>query len=188
MSDFWPQLIEIIISVLIVTGSLTMFLGALGVVRFPNALNRMHAASMAAPLGGACIMFSVALFAAEPSVITKALAIIVFVLATSPVAGHAIARAAYISGVDLDPKTVRDDLAGQYDPQTHALAGATPQSQKEKDGPQEDSPVAPTPAIKALEKDVQNLKKDVQDLQGGMANLQKDLSTLQTGQKALTSD
>lgn len=187
MSDFWPQLIEIIISVLIVTGSLTMFLGALGVVRFPNALNRMHAASMAAPLGGACIMISVALFAAEPSVITKALAIIVFVLATSPVAGHAIARAAYISGVDLDPKTVRDDLAGKYDPQTHALAGADPQSQKE-DGSQEDSPVDPTPAIKALEKDVQNLKKDVQDLQGGMANLQKDLSTLQTGQKALTSD
>lgn len=184
MSELWPHLQELLVSILLVTGAFLMFLAAVGAVRFPAALNRMHAASMAGPLGGACIMLSVAIFAPEPGVITKALGIIAFVLATSPVAGHAIARATYISGVDLDPKTVRDDLANKYNPKTHALAGLDPDTSLSD---QPDQPLA-DPAIKTLQDDVQTLKKDVLDLQEGMANLQKGVATLQTGPKALTSD
>lgn len=177
MSEFWPQFQEILVSGLIVFGSLLVFIAAIGVLRFADVIKRMHAASIAGPVGGAFIMVGLALFTLEPVVITKSLAVVVFIFATSPVAGHAIARAAYVADVvKLAERRIRDDLKGHYDHETGALSGAFPPDSL-------DSDVAPTangtPGIDSLEADVQGLKNDVQGLQEDVVSLKKGLATLQ---------
>jgi multicomponent Na+:H+ antiporter subunit G len=52
---------------------------------------------------------------------SRALATILFVLLTAPVAAHMMGRAAYLRQVPLCQQTRIDDLSGRYDPATHDL-------------------------------------------------------------------
>jgi multicomponent Na+:H+ antiporter subunit G len=53
----------------------------------------------------------------------RAIAVILFLLLTAPVAAHKIGRAAYFNGVPLWAGTRYNELAGKYDSKTHTLAG-----------------------------------------------------------------
>ncbi len=85
------------------------FSGALGLIRFPDVYNRLHAATKTTTLGVVSILLAgiVALGFAPVSV--KAVAIVVFLLLTYPVAGHLLARAAYRTGVVLTDRTLHDE-------------------------------------------------------------------------------
>lgn len=181
MSEFWPQFQEILVSGLIVFGSLLVFIAAIGVLRFADVIKRMHAASIAGPVGGAFIMVGLALFTLEPVVITKSLAVVVFIFATSPVAGHAIARAAYVADVvKLAERRIRDDLKGHYDHETGALSGAHSETyvQSSKSVSETDSG-DDSPEIETLHTDLQGLKQEIQALQEGVVSLKSELATLQ---------
>lgn len=191
MSGFWPQFQEILVSILLVAGALVMFVSALGNLRFPATLTRMHAASMAGPLGGGCILLAVALFAPEGVVVAKVLGTILFIFLTFPVAGHAVARAAYISGVEMDPRSVRDDLKGKYDPNTHALKGSTGDgSDPEFSAPDISSSdsflgsglssLSPEPALENLQKEVDGLKQELRQLKKDMG-AQENQKTQESG-------
>ena len=52
-----------------------------------------------------------------------AIATIMFLLLTAPVAAHRMGRAAYFNGVPLWEGTRYNDLQGKYDQKTHTLAG-----------------------------------------------------------------
>ena len=67
--------------------------GALGVMRMPNALTRLHASGKVATLGLFGILFGAALL--MPSITLRIVALGLFVLLTSPVATHAIAASVY---------------------------------------------------------------------------------------------
>jgi multicomponent Na+:H+ antiporter subunit G len=67
------------------------------------------------------MLVAVIIFIPHLSVIAKALAIITFILLTSPVAAHVLGRTGYFVGVPLWEGTVRDDLQGHYNPLTHEL-------------------------------------------------------------------
>ena len=112
---------ELVVSFFLLTGALFMLLAALGALRMPDLLMRMHATTKAGALGSGLIMVAVAFFFAEVGVTARTLAVILFVMITAPVAAHAIARAAYFVGVPLWPRIVRDDLRGRYDEATHTL-------------------------------------------------------------------
>lgn len=82
--------------VLIVLGLLVMTIGVVGIYRMPTVYLQLHASSKAVFLG--VIAFVVASFATlDAAVIAKGLLIIVFLLITTPVAAHLIARAAQLS-------------------------------------------------------------------------------------------
>lgn len=73
------------------TGSVFIFIGALGVLKFPNALMRAHALSKAMLLGVSCV-----LLAQIPSLETSAEAVktilaIAFLMLTIPISGHIFA-------------------------------------------------------------------------------------------------
>lgn len=82
---------------LIVTGSLLCLMGAIGVLRLPDAYTRMHAASKAGALGAVLILAGVAAASSGEAALEAILGLLV-VLATAPLAAHVVARAAYTAG------------------------------------------------------------------------------------------
>ncbi len=92
---------EIIIAVLIVSGGFFCFVAGLGVLRLPDVLMRMHASTKAGTLGSGLILAAVAVYFADTATITRAVATILFLLMTAPVAAHMIGRAAFRSGITL---------------------------------------------------------------------------------------
>lgn len=119
------SLLQTIVSLtLLLAGASLLLIAGIGVVRMPDLFLRMSASSKASSLGAACILLAVAVSSAELGIVVRALAGVVFLLLTTPVAAHMIGRAAYIIGVPLWKHTVCDELHGQYDRRTHALAGS----------------------------------------------------------------
>jgi multicomponent Na+:H+ antiporter subunit G len=105
---------DIITSFLLVSGSLFSLVAALGMLRLPDTIIRMHAATKAGTLGAGLILIAEAVFYQEIGITLRALAAIVFLLLTAPVAAHLIGRAAYYSGIKLWKKTWIDQLKDAY--------------------------------------------------------------------------
>lgn len=102
-------------------GAFFMFVAAVGIIRMPDLLMRMHAATKAGTLGTGLILAAVAVFHGDLGVSMRAVATISFLFLTAPVAAHMIGRAAYFAGVRLWEGTVIDELRGRYDERTHEL-------------------------------------------------------------------
>lgn len=100
-------------AVLMLAGALLVLLAGLGIVRFPDLYLRMSATTKAAALGLSLVLIGVALMAGTWGVSLRVLAILLFILLTAPIAGHAIGQAAYFSGVPLWKGTVVDELDRQ---------------------------------------------------------------------------
>ena len=101
----------LIASALLIIGSIFCLVAAVGMLRLPDTLIRMHAATKAGTLGAGCILAAEAVVAGELGTTLKAIAAIVFLLLTAPVAAHLIGRAAYHQGIRLFDKTWIDELA-----------------------------------------------------------------------------
>ncbi len=106
---------------LMVVGVFFMLLAAVGIVRMPDLFTRMHASTKSVSLGVGCLMLGLAVYFNDLAISARALAVVVFVFATAPVASHMIARAAYFSGVPLWEGTLSDELLGRYEAETHVL-------------------------------------------------------------------
>lgn len=96
--------------VLLILGAIFTLLAAVGVVRLPDLYTRMHAASKAGAVGGGLILLAVAIVSMDAAVASRAIIGVIFLLLTTPVAAHLLARASYIAGYHADDSTVRDDL------------------------------------------------------------------------------
>lgn len=102
-------------SLLMLTGSVFILIAAIGMLRMPDLLIRMHSATKAGTLGVGLVLVGTALHFQKTSLSLEAAAAILFIYITAPIASHLIARAAYLSGIKLAPNTVIDELHGQYD-------------------------------------------------------------------------
>ena len=102
---------EALTTLLILAGGLFAFAAAMGVLRLPDVLIRMHASTKAGTLGCGLILVAAAVHFGETSISARAVAAIVFLMLTAPVAAHMIGRAAYRTGVPLWKGTVIDELA-----------------------------------------------------------------------------
>lgn len=112
---------DILAALLIAGGCFFMLVASLGVFRMPDLLTRMHATTKSGVLGAGLIMCGVIVSFIDGGVTLKALAVMAFTTITSPIAAHAIGRAGYFIGVPLWDKTIKDDLHGRYDEETHVL-------------------------------------------------------------------
>ncbi len=79
-------------------GSLVLITGALGLMRLPDFYSRTHAASMTDTAGAGFMLLGLILFSGVNLVTAKLLLILLFLLLTSPTAGHALAQAAMTDG------------------------------------------------------------------------------------------
>jgi multicomponent Na+:H+ antiporter subunit G len=89
------MILELVIAALILIGSAFMVVAALGIVRLPDILTRMHAATKAGTLGATLLLVGVALTYRTASALTHCAAVIVFLCLTAPVAAHVVGHAAY---------------------------------------------------------------------------------------------
>lgn len=97
--------------IFVVIGLLFDVFGCLGLVRLPDVYNRLQAATKCVTLGTCSILFGTFLIVGVTASGLKALLCIAFLILTSPVAAHAIARGAHRSGVKLWEGSVVDRYA-----------------------------------------------------------------------------
>ena len=96
---------------LVLAGGLFGFVAAVGMLRLPDMITRMHASTKAGTLGAGLILAAVAVHFMEVGITLRAAAAILFLLLTAPVAAHVIGRAAYRCGIQLWERTSVDELA-----------------------------------------------------------------------------
>jgi multicomponent Na+:H+ antiporter subunit G len=83
----------------ILAGVFFIVTGALGVVRMPDVYCRLHAAGMTDTMGAGLILVGMCFQAGLTLITVRLLMIWAFLLVTSPVGTHALARAALSGGV-----------------------------------------------------------------------------------------
>lgn len=95
---------------LLVAGALVTLFAGIGVLRMPDLFMRMQAAAKASALGASLLIGAAALHFHNLAALSRALAVVAFVLLTIPVASHLIARSAYHVGIELWEGTTVDEL------------------------------------------------------------------------------
>lgn len=87
------------------------FIGALGLLRFPDVYTRAHAATKADTLGAGFGIGAVAIYFGPSVEALKGLFLLAFIYVTNPTAAHAITRAAISQDVPVDARP-RGDADG----------------------------------------------------------------------------
>lgn len=109
-------LLEIWAGLAILVGAIVVGIAALGLIRLRDPFMRMHAATKAGVVGSGFVVYGAAWALGGGGLALDALIIgtlcVVFLLVTSPIASHALGRAAYISGAPIASATVADALHG----------------------------------------------------------------------------
>ena len=103
------MLINVASWVLLLIGGTFCVIGALGLLRMPDFFTRTHAASVVDTLGAAFMLLGLMLQAGPTLVTVKLIAIGILLFFTSPVATHALARAALARGVQ--PELAKGDVS-----------------------------------------------------------------------------
>lgn len=88
---------------LVLLGIVVMTIGVYGVLRMPGTYLKLHAASKMVVLGAVPLLIASAL-AGPSGHALRAVPIALFLLVTTPVSAHMVARAAYLTG---EEETVR---------------------------------------------------------------------------------
>ena len=85
---------EIVADALTILGLAILTIGVYGVVRLPDVYTQLHAASKVGFLGVAALLVSAAVHG-DGAIIARAVLIIALLSVTTPVAAHAVGRAAH---------------------------------------------------------------------------------------------
>jgi multicomponent Na+:H+ antiporter subunit G len=90
-------------------GSAFALLAAIGVLRMPDVFTRMQVSTKASTLGLGCLLIGAALQLGDFGSFVRVASISAFLLLTTSVAAHVIARASYLADVPLWEGTVLDE-------------------------------------------------------------------------------
>ncbi len=105
------EIFDLIGALLLAGGAFFCLGGALGLVRFPDILARMHTATKPQVFGLLLVLLGVAFSIRDPRVWLSLAVVLVLQILTAPVAGHLIGRVAYRSGQWEPDDLVVDELA-----------------------------------------------------------------------------
>ncbi|MFU8895199.1 MAG: monovalent cation/H(+) antiporter subunit G [Gammaproteobacteria bacterium] len=96
MSDTFVMVATLLLGV---GGALFFLTGTLGLLRLPDFYSRVHAATKCDTVGAGAILVALAIYVAPQADALKIIVLLVLVLLSSPTSGHALARAAYNTGL-----------------------------------------------------------------------------------------
>lgn len=102
---------DILAGACLVSGALLSLAAGVGLLRFPDLLSRMHAATKPQVLGLLFILAGTALRLRNTIDITTLVLVGIFQLVTAPVAAHMVGRAVYRAGQVRKNLLVVDELA-----------------------------------------------------------------------------
>lgn len=97
----------------LISGALLSVAAGIGLLRFPDLLSRMHAATKPQVLGLLLILTGAALRLQNTIDITTLVLVAVFQLATAPVSAHMVGRAVYRAGQVRRDLLIVDELAAR---------------------------------------------------------------------------
>ncbi|MDN4610293.1 monovalent cation/H(+) antiporter subunit G [Arthrobacter burdickii] len=86
---------DVVVSVLLVAGALLSLAAGIGLVRFPDLLSRMHAATKPQVLGLLLFLLALAVESGSWALLPLLVLCWLFQLLTSPVSAHMVGRAGY---------------------------------------------------------------------------------------------
>lgn len=114
---------EALASSLIFAGAMFCLSATVGMVRFPDVYTRLHAGTKCLTAGALLVLAGVAILEGSWPMSGRVLLIAVFFLATNPIAGHAVARAAYRQ-TDVHATISIDELRDEPQPAPAPLGEA----------------------------------------------------------------
>lgn len=102
---------EVLSWVFIITGSTFVIIGGIGLLRLPDFYSRIHAAGITDTMGSWLILIGLMFQAGWTLVTAKLVFLLFFLVATSPLASHALAKAAFLRDLApmLGPELIRED-------------------------------------------------------------------------------
>ncbi len=115
MSEFLDSAADVAAVVLVLLAGVMSLAAGVGLLRFPDALQRLHAGAKPQVLGVISICAAIVLRHPSFPVLALASLVVLFQMLTQPIAAHMVGRAAYRSHA-IDPDTlVLDELAEDID-------------------------------------------------------------------------
>ncbi|MGB7962623.1 MAG: monovalent cation/H(+) antiporter subunit G [Propionicimonas sp.] len=95
----------------LVCGAFFCLAAAVGIVRFPDVMTRMHAATKPSVFGLILVLLGVTLSLRDPKVFTLLSLAVLFQIMTAPVSAHLVSRTAHRGGLWDAEHAVVDELA-----------------------------------------------------------------------------
>jgi len=92
--------LDVVASVLIILGALMSLLAGIAVLRFPDTMSRIHAATKPQVLGIMLLMLGLGLRLGSPGVIGVLVLIVILQFVTAPVSAHLTVRVAFRNAED----------------------------------------------------------------------------------------
>ena len=104
-------LLDIASWILLTLGGISVLIGGIGALRFPDLYTRMHAASLTDSIGAILVIVGIMLQAGLSLATIKLAVILLFLQLTSPTASNALAVAAVRAGLKPGAKVPTDETA-----------------------------------------------------------------------------
>ena len=103
----------IVAGIMIIVGLLFLAVSSIGLLRLPDFYSRTHAAGKSETLGAILILGGLAIYSGLDLTSVKLAFILIFMAVANPTAIHAIARAAFRSGIEpwtlVNPRAQSDE-------------------------------------------------------------------------------
>lgn len=125
------DLIDVTAAVFVVLGALLSLVAGVGVLRFPDALSRLHAGTKPQVLGLVFIVLAIALSSRTLMALLLLVPVVLFQLLTAPVAAHMIGRAGYRTKNLRNDLLVVDELADDVDRASRRTAVNPPPAKRD---------------------------------------------------------
>ncbi|MBH0129808.1 monovalent cation/H(+) antiporter subunit G [Salinibacterium sp. NK8237] len=107
--------LDILTGVFLLLGGFLSVAAGVGLLRFPDAIARLHATTKPQILGLAFVLLAIALQQRQLSTILVLLFLLIFQMITAPVSAHMIARAGYRGGIIAPNSLLVDELEQAID-------------------------------------------------------------------------
>lgn len=101
---------DVFVAIFILTGSALAFTAAIGLLRFPDTLTRMHATTKPQTLGLVLVMVGAIIELNDNIDVGMLVLTALFAFITAPVVGHRLGRVAYQEQRHLDSLISEDEL------------------------------------------------------------------------------
>jgi multicomponent K+:H+ antiporter subunit G len=110
-------MIDILLSLLILTGAVFTFIGSLGLARLQDFYTRLHGPTKATTLGVGCLLIASAVYLSvrDEGVSLHEVLVTLFLFITAPVSAHLLAKAA----LHLKVRSLTPTLKNSDDTPTH---------------------------------------------------------------------
>lgn len=106
----WGLVLDVVGGLFLLLGAFLCLAAAIGLLRFPDVLTRMHAGAKPQTLGLLLILAGVGVSLREPAIFGVLLLIAVLQLLTAPVSAHMVGRTAFRTGALRDDIMDTDEL------------------------------------------------------------------------------